>query len=173
MITHRPQPDSPGTHPLQRRSGESPAAVRWLLVGLSLAFLGLFLFAPLAVVLAGALGRGVTTYLAVLRDPLALAAIRLTLLIAAIVVPLNTAFGVAAAWAITKFSFPGRQLLITLIELPLAVSPVISGLIFVLLFGARGPWVRGWRRTASASSSPSPASSWPRPSSPFPMSPGS
>jgi sulfate/thiosulfate transport system permease protein len=115
-----------------------PRAVRFILTGVALAFLVLFLFLPLVVVFVEALQKGVGGYLAAVRDPVALAAIRLTLLTAAIVVPLNAAFGVAAAWAIAKFDFKGKNLLTTLIDLPFSVSPVISGMIFVLLFGAHG-----------------------------------
>jgi sulfate transport system permease protein len=121
---------------------ESPA-VRGLLIGGALAFLGLFLVLPLALVFGTALGRGVDTALAALRDPDALAAIRLTLLATAIAVPLNVAFGLAAAWAIGKFEFRGRSLLITLIDLPLSVSPVVAGLAYVLIFGAQG-WLGPW-----------------------------
>src|SRR5437867_4675498 len=121
-----------------------PRAVRFILTGVALAFLVLFLFLPLVVVFVEALQKGVGGYLAAVRDPVALAAIRLTLLTAAIVVPLNAAFGVAAAWAIAKFEFRGKNLLTTLIDLPFSVSPVISGMVFVLLFGAQGlagPWL--------------------------------
>jgi sulfate transport system permease protein len=115
-----------------------PALVRWLLVGLALIFLALFLLAPLAVVFVEALRQGVNTYAQAIGNDDALAAIQLTLTTALIVVPLNTLFGVAAAWAIAKFRFVGRSILITFIDLPFAVSPVISGMIFVLLFGAQG-----------------------------------
>lgn len=115
-----------------------PLAVRWLLTGLALAFLVLFLFLPLAVVFTEALRKGIGACLEALGDPVALSAIRLTLVTAAIVVPLNAIFGVAAAWAIAKFDFKGKHLLTTLIDLPFSVSPVISGMIFVLLFGAHG-----------------------------------
>lgn len=118
--------------------------VRWLLIALALAFLAAFLVVPLVAVLAQALDQGWRVYLASITEPDARSAIRLTLLVALIVVPLNTVFGVAAAWAIAKFTFPGRTMLITLIDLPFAVSPVISGLVFVLLFGAQGvfgPWL--------------------------------
>jgi sulfate transport system permease protein len=115
-----------------------PAWLRRLLIGAALAFLGLFLVIPLVAVFVQALAKGVDAYLAAVREPVALAAVRLTLLTAAIVVPLNLAFGVTAAWAITRFEFPGKHLLIALIDLPFAVSPVISGLVFVLLFGAQG-----------------------------------
>ena len=115
-----------------------PRAVRWTLTGAALAFLVLFLFLPLVVVFVEALRKGIGGYLAAVGEPVALAAIRLTLITAAIVVPLNAAFGVAAAWAIAKFDFKGKNLLTTLIDLPFSVSPVISGMIFVLLFGAHG-----------------------------------
>ena len=120
-----------------------PAFVRWSLIGVVLFFLALFIVAPLAAVFWEAFRKGVGVYFAALHEPAALAAIRLTLLTAAIAVPLNLVFGVAAAWAITKFDFTGRNLLITLIDLPFAVSPVISGLIYVLLFGAQG-WFGPW-----------------------------
>lgn len=120
------------------RATTEPTVVRWVLTGITLVFLGLFLFLPLMAVFAQALEKGVATYLDSLREPDALAAIRLTLLTAAIAVPLNLVFGVAAAWAIAKFDFVGKNLLITLIDLPFAVSPVISGLIYVLLFGLQG-----------------------------------
>ncbi len=110
---------------------------------MTLVFLGLFLVLPLVAVFVQALEKGVAVYVEALREPNALAAIRLTLLTAAIAVPLNLMFGVAAAWAIAKFEFVGRNLLITLIDLPFAVSPVISGLIFVLLFGLQG-WFGPW-----------------------------
>jgi sulfate/thiosulfate transport system permease protein len=115
-----------------------PRPVRWLLLGTALAFLGFFLFVPLLLVFVKALGSGVGAYLAAIREPVALAAVRLTLLTAAIAVPLNLLFGLAAAWAIAKFRFPGKNLLITLIDVPFSVSPVISGMVFVLLFGAQG-----------------------------------
>lgn len=124
-----------------------PNESRWtqaLLIGGALAFLGLFLLLPLIAVFSEALRHGVGAYLAAVQNPDAIAAIRLTLLVAAISVPLNVVFGVAASWAIAKFSFPGRHLLITFIDLPLSVSPVVSGLVFVLLFGAHGlfgPWL--------------------------------
>ncbi len=117
--------------------------VRWVLIGLALAYLGLFLIVPLVAVFAKALEKGLGVYWAAISDPMALAAIRLTLVTAAIAVPLNLVFGLAAAWAIAKFDFPGKQVLETLIDLPFSVSPVISGMIFVLLFGAQGllgPW---------------------------------
>jgi sulfate transport system permease protein len=123
--------------------GES-ALVRRLLIGVSVLFLGAFLMAPLAVVFAVAFGQGVAAYFASFRDPDTLAAVRLTLLAAAIAVPSNLTFGVAAAWAIGKFEFWGKSFLISLIDLPFSVSPVVAGLTYVLLFGAHGvlgPWL--------------------------------
>jgi sulfate transport system permease protein len=117
--------------------------VRSLLIAVALAFLALFLVLPLAVVFTEALRKGFAVYLAALREPDALSAIRLTLLVTAIAVPLNVVFGVAAAWAIAKFDFPGKNVLIALIDLPFAVSPVIAGLIYVLVFGAQG-WLGPW-----------------------------
>ena len=122
-----------------------PRWVRWLLTALALGFLTLFLFVPLAAVFAEALKKGWDVYLTAVSEPDALAAIRLTLLTAAIAVPLNLVFGVAAAWTIAKFEFRGKSILLTLIDLPFSVSPVISGLIYVLIFGAQGsigPWLR-------------------------------
>ncbi len=121
-----------------------PRLVRWLLTGMALIFLTLFLFVPLASVFVQAFEKGIGAYWASLRDPDAAAAIRLTVLTAAIAVPLNIVFGITAAWAIAKFEFPGKNILITLIDLPFSVSPVISGLIYVLLFGMQGllgPWL--------------------------------
>ena len=115
------------------------------LITVSLAFLAVVLVVPVVSVLGYAFSRGFTTYLAALHTPDTIAAIKLTLLTAVIVVPVNTLFGVAAAWAIAKFDFRGKQILITLIDLPFSVSPVIAGLVFVLLFGAQGwfgPWLR-------------------------------
>jgi sulfate/thiosulfate transport system permease protein len=120
-----------------------PAPVRWLLIGVTLLFLSVFLLLPLFVVFTQALFSGLPTFFAALHDADTLASIRLTLLTAAIAVPLNTAFGVAAAWAITKFEFRGKNLLTTLIDLPFSVSPVIAGMVFVLLFGSHG-WLGGW-----------------------------
>jgi sulfate transport system permease protein len=120
-----------------------PALVRWLLIGATLLLLGVFLLLPLIVVFTQALNAGIGGYLAALGDSDTLASIRLTLLTAAIAVPLNTLFGVAAAWAIAKFEFRGKSLLTTLIDLPFSVSPVIAGLVFVLLFGQRG-WFGEW-----------------------------
>jgi sulfate transport system permease protein len=117
--------------------------IKWTFIGLSLLFLAALLFAPLATVFATALGKGYQLYFASFLDGDTLAAIRLTLLTAAVVVPTNTVFGIAAAWAIAKFEFKGKSILVTLIDLPIAVSPVISGLIFVLLFGVQG-WFGVW-----------------------------
>ena len=121
---------------------ESPCARR-ALIGVGFLFLALFLFLPLVMVFAGALAKGWSVFFDALVDPDALAAIRLTLLVAAISVPINAVFGVAASWAIAKFDFRGKSLLISLIDLPFSVSPVVSGLIFVLLFGAQG-WLGPW-----------------------------
>jgi sulfate transport system permease protein len=122
-----------------------PAWLRWLLTALALALIVLVVLLPLAVVIAEASAAGARAYLAAVTDPDTLAAVRLTLLVALLTVPANLAFGIAAAWAITKFRFPGKQLLLTLIDLPFSVSPVVAGLVFVLLFGAHGwfgPWLR-------------------------------
>ncbi|MBV8055445.1 MAG: sulfate ABC transporter permease subunit CysW [Deltaproteobacteria bacterium] len=126
-----------------REATTEPPWVRGLITGLALLFLGIFLFIPLAAVFTEALREGVRVYLAAISNSEARSAIELTLLTAAIAVPLNLVFGVMAAWAITRFQFPGRSLLITLIDLPFAVSPVISGIVFVLLFGAQG-LAGGW-----------------------------
>jgi sulfate transport system permease protein len=117
--------------------------VRWTFIGVSLAFLAALLFAPLATVFVMALEKGLRAYLQSFADPDTAAAIRLTLTTALIVVPMNTVFGLAASWAIAKFEFRGKSFLITLIDLPLAVSPVISGMVFVLLFGLHG-WFGSW-----------------------------
>jgi sulfate transport system permease protein len=122
--------------------GES-RLVRWSLTAAALAFLGTFLVLPLVSVFAEALAKGIEAYGRALVTPEALSAVRLTLLAAAIAVPLNLVFGVAAAWAIARFTFPGRSLLLTLIDLPFAVSPVIAGMIYVLVFGAQG-WLGPW-----------------------------
>jgi sulfate/thiosulfate transport system permease protein len=117
--------------------------VRFVLIAGTVLFLGLFLVLPLVVVFVEALKKGVEFYFAAISEPDAAAAIRLTLLAAGIAVPLNLIFGVAAAWVISKFQFPGKNLLVTLIDLPFSVSPVISGLIYVLLFGLQG-WLGPW-----------------------------
>ncbi len=127
----------------RRLAVTEPLPVRLLLIVIALLFLGLVLVVPLAAVFSEALRKGMAAYGAALIDPDAIAAIKLTLLTAAIAVPLNLVFGVSAAWAIAKFQFRGKNLLITLIDLPFAVSPVISGLIYVLLFGAHG-WMGPW-----------------------------
>jgi sulfate transport system permease protein len=143
--------------PAPRRSTNEPPAVRRLLIGTALLFLVLFLVLPLVFVFAQAFAKGIGFYFQTLRDPLAWSAIRLTLIAAAIAVPLNCVFGVAAAWAIAKFDFRGKNILLTLIDLPFSVSPVIAGLIYVLVFGAQGwlglyltadnpkfPWLANW-----------------------------
>jgi len=122
-----------------------PAWVRRLLIGTALAFLTLFLFVPLAVVFAEAFKKGLQVYLAAITEPDALSAIKLTLIAAGIAVPMNLVFGVAAAWCIAKFDFRGKNVLLTLIDLPFSVSPVISGLIYVLVFGLQG-WFGEWLR---------------------------
>ncbi|MDB6155884.1 MAG: sulfate transporter, inner rane subunit CysW [Chthoniobacteraceae bacterium] len=141
------QPFQNPVRPAVARGAASPLAepawVRWLLIAAALGFLALFLGLPLAAVFIEAFRKGVSTYLAAFEDPDAWAAIKLTLLTAGIAVPLNLVFGLAAAWCITKFDFRGKSLLITFIDLPFAVSPVISGLIYVLLFGAQG-WFGPW-----------------------------
>ena len=137
----------PVAHPRLRAPTTETAAVKAILIAVALGFLGLFLAFPLIIVFFEALRGGIGAYLASLREPEALAAIRLTLLVAIIAVPANLVFGVAAAWAIAKFKFPGRTFLITLIDLPFSVSPVIAGLIYVILFGTQGylgPWLQGY-----------------------------
>jgi len=129
---------------VSRRSTSESPLVRAGLIGLALLFLAFFLLLPLVAVFSEALKAGVGVFAQAIVTPDALSAMKLTLLIAAISVPLNMAFGLVGSWAITKFSFPGKSLLLTLIDLPLSVSPVVSGLIFVLLFGAQGyfgPWL--------------------------------
>ena len=118
---------------------------RFILIGVALLFLGLFLLLPLLAVFAQALAKGLGTYVTAISDPIAWSAVKLTLLVAAVAVPFNLVFGVAAAWAIAKFEFRGKSALITLIDLPFAVSPVIAGLIFILLFGTHG-WFGGYLR---------------------------
>jgi sulfate transport system permease protein len=127
----------------RREATDEPGWVRWVLIGLALAFLVLFLFIPLILVFYEALKKGVDVYVAAITEPDAVAAIELTLTAAAIAVPLNLIFGVAAAWAIAKFEFRGKSLLITLIDLPFSVSPVVAGLIYVLIFGLQG-WLGPW-----------------------------
>jgi len=136
------RPATTAPRAIERATGES-RVVRWTLTATALAFLALTLVLPLVLVFHGALAKGFTAYLEAIREPDALSAARLTLLIASIAVPINLVFGVAAAWCISKFEFRGKYLLITLIDLPFAVSPVISGMIFVLLFGMHG-WFGTW-----------------------------
>ncbi len=127
------------------RTTTEPVWVRLLLTAIALAFIGLFIVLPLISVFVEAFRKGFDAYFTAIAEPDAVAAIRLTLLAAAIAVPLNLVFGVAAAWAITKFEFRGKQFLITLIDLPFSVSPVVAGLIYVLVFGAQGwfgPWLQ-------------------------------
>ena len=126
-----------------RRYLSEPPAVRWTLTAVALSFLALFLVVPLVMVFSEALANGVTAYRAAITEPDAVAALWLTLTAAAIAVPANLLFGISAGWAIAKFRFPGRNLLLTLIDLPFAVSPVISGMVFVLLFGRQG-WFGPW-----------------------------
>ncbi len=130
---------------MQTNSARAETSVfRWLLIGAALTCLGLFLVLPLVVVLVEALDKGILPYLAKLSNPDTLAAVRLTLLVAAVAVPLNLVFGLVASWAIAKFDFRGKSLLVSLIDLPFSVSPVISGLIYILVFGAQGvlgPWL--------------------------------
>ncbi|HEX7811935.1 MAG TPA: sulfate ABC transporter permease subunit CysW [Burkholderiales bacterium] len=129
--------------PSRERATQEPFWVRWTLIGIALVFLTLFLFIPLISVFYEALKKGVDVYFASLVEADAVSAIKLTLITAAIAVPLNLVFGVAAAWAIAKFEFWGKNLLITLIDLPFSVSPVIAGLIYVLIFGLQG-WLGPW-----------------------------
>lgn len=132
MVINRPKPAS--AHEIRTE----PFLVRWTLITIAVLFLTVFVVLPLVVVFSEAFSRGIGAYLAALSDPEAQSAIRLTLTVAAISVGLNLVFGVIAAWAIAKFEFRGKVFLITLIDLPFSVSPVISGLVFVLLFGAQG-----------------------------------
>ncbi|MEY3272259.1 MAG: sulfate transporter permease subunit CysW [Pseudomonadota bacterium] len=127
---------------LRSATGEAPW-VRRLIIALGLGFMTLFLFIPLVTVFVEALKKGWDVYLAAITEPDALSAIRLTLIAAGISVPLNLAFGLAAAWAIAKFEFRGKNILLTLIDLPFSVSPVIAGLIYVLVFGLQG-WFGAW-----------------------------
>jgi sulfate/thiosulfate transport system permease protein len=137
-----PRPGLLAGPPASAATSES-AVVRWILIATALGFLALMLVLPLVLVFAQALGKGLPAYWEAILEPDALSAARLTLLVAVIAVSLNLGFGVAAAWCISKFEFPGKNILITLIDLPFAVSPVISGMIFVLLFGAHG-WLGEW-----------------------------
>jgi sulfate transport system permease protein len=125
------------------RPHEDPPGVRWALTGLALLFLGAFVLVPASAVVAEALQDGLALWWRSFEDADALAAIRLTLLVAALAVPLNALFGLAAAWSITRFRFPGKSVLVSLIDLPFGVSPVISGMVTVLLFGSHG-WLGPW-----------------------------
>ncbi len=132
------------SHRQSRRGTEEKPFVKWILISVALAFCLVFLLLPLVYGFAQAFGLGWKAYLNALRDPNSWSAIRLTLIVAAIAVPLNTIFGICAAWAIAKFNFRGKSLLITLIDLPFSVSPVVAGLMFVVLFGMNGffgPWL--------------------------------
>jgi sulfate/thiosulfate transport system permease protein len=136
----------PASHETQSRAQarRDPPIARWGLTALALGFLGIFLVVPFAAIFAQAFANGAVEYVRAILEPDAQSALRLTLLTAALAVPMNVVFGVAAAWAIARFEFRGKAALITLIDLPFAVSPVISGLVFVLLFGAQGflgPWL--------------------------------
>jgi sulfate transport system permease protein len=140
-MTDRTLPGKPRTF---RSPVTETGATRYLLIGAAILVMSLFLILPLVMVFAEALAKGLWPYLSSFLDPDVRASIELTLLVAAIAVPANAIFGVAAAWAVTKFTFPGKTLLLTLIDLPFSVSPVISGLIYVLLYGSRGilgPWL--------------------------------
>ena len=132
----------PGRARKTAATAEHPA-IKWLLIGLSVTFMVLFLIIPLVAVFCEAFRKGTDVYFAALVEPDAVSAIKLTLITAAIAVPLNLVFGVAAAWAIAKFDFRGKSVLITLIDLPFSVSPVVAGLIYVLVFGLQG-WLGPW-----------------------------
>ena len=132
--------DSVAARSARRDPRTEPGPVRWLIIGVAVAFLSVFLVLPLVLVFAQAFSKGIAAYLSALSDPEALSAIRLTLCVAVLSVSLNLVFGLIAAWAIAKFEFGGKTFLISLIDLPFSVSPVISGLVFVLLFGAQGYW---------------------------------
>ncbi|MBC8010452.1 MAG: sulfate ABC transporter permease subunit CysW [Burkholderiales bacterium] len=155
-VVSRIEPASTLRHASRRANADAPW-VRYTLTAIALGFLALFLLLPLVAVFTEALRKGFGTYFSALQDPDGVHALKLTLLTAALAVPANLVFGVAAAWCIAKFAFPGKSLLITLIDLPFAVSPVISGLIYVLIFGAQGwyglylnaeapwfPWLQAW-----------------------------
>lgn len=126
-----------------RRAVNDSRWVKWILTTVALLFVSIFLLLPLAAIFTEALRRGLAEYFAAFKDPDGLAAIKLTLIAAGVAVPLNLVFGVCAAWAIAKFNFRGRSVLLTLIDLPFAVSPVISGLVYVLIFGLQG-WLGPW-----------------------------
>lgn len=137
----------PGNIPIQytavplksKVKNSAPRVVRWILIAIALGFLGLFLVLPLAAIFIKAFEKGVDVYLASISSPDALSAIRLTVLVAVLTVPLNALFGIAAAWAISRFEFKGKSILVTLIDLPFSISPVISGLVFVLIFSTQAP----------------------------------
>lgn len=130
-------------HSPQRVATTEPRWIRWTLISLALVFLGFFLFIPLISVFTEALQKGMSAYFEALAEPDAIIAIQLTLLAALIAIPINLVFGISAAWAIAKFDFRGKSLLITLIDLPFSVSPVIAGLLYVLIFGLQG-WFGEW-----------------------------
>jgi sulfate/thiosulfate transport system permease protein len=147
-LTQRPADAAPVTARAAMNRGVNarvePSWLRWTIIAVAVLFLSLFILLPLAVVFTAAFANGIAAYFAALRDPDTLSAIWLTLVVAVISVAANAAFGIIAAWAITKFQFRGKDLLITLIELPFSISPVVAGLIFVLLFGLQGyfgPWL--------------------------------
>ncbi|HVV39866.1 MAG TPA: sulfate ABC transporter permease subunit CysW [Nitrobacter sp.] len=132
------RPDSIAGRSVRRDPRTEPRPVRWIIIGIAISFLSVFVVLPLVLVFAQAFGKGIGAYLAALAEPEALSAIRLTLCVAAISVTLNLVFGLVTAWAIAKFEFRGKTFLISLIDLPFSVSPVIAGLVFVLLFGTQG-----------------------------------
>jgi len=132
------KPDSRETHAKSQRGTEEPKLFKWLLIGVAQLFALVFLLVPLINVFAQALGKGWSACANALSDPDTLSAVKLTLTVAAISVPLNLTFGLAAAWSIAKFRFRGKSLLVTLIDLPFSISPVVAGLIFVVLFGRQG-----------------------------------
>ena len=131
------------TQTMTKKALHDPVWIKWSLITIALGFILMFLCMPLWIVITEAFAKGWTAYITALEQPDALAALRLTLLTALITVPLNTLLGICAAWSITRFEFPGKSLLTTIIDLPFSVSPVISGLIFVLMFGAQG-WFGHW-----------------------------
>jgi sulfate transport system permease protein len=138
------RPEPPELH--QRPTTERPH-IKWTLIGIAIVFMLLVLVIPLALVFQQALGKGIEEYFSAFSDPGSQAAIRLTLIVAAIAVPLNLVFGVAAAWCIAKYNFRGKAFLVTLIDLPFSISPVVSGMVYVLLFGAQGwlgPFLRAY-----------------------------
>jgi sulfate/thiosulfate transport system permease protein len=138
--------EMPSVQTTKSRPGPRRRLGRIVLIALALAFLAVFLVLPLLTVFAQALAKGVGAYFTAISDPMTWAALKLTLLVAATAVPLNLVFGVAAAWAVAKFDFRGKSALITLIDLPFAISPVIAGLIFIIIFGAHG-WFGGYLKT--------------------------